>query len=474
MKQIKSPSTATRLTGIALLHLVLNGCAVGPDYQAPDTVVPENFVQGLQKDYSNRPVDSAWWRLFDDTQLTALIDTTLQHNYDLQSAQANLLEARALYLQAGLELLPNIGSHASYTDQKRSFGALNNRTYAPRELKLYNIGFDATWEFDIFGRKRRKFEASNDEVEAQEASLRDLSISLTAEVARNYFELRGLQNQLNVAQKNVDIQRETLAITEARVENGRGTDLDNARALAQLENTRAALPPLQSAIQRALHRLSVLTGQLPGALDRSLSPDAAMPKLPETINIGTPAEFMRRRPDIRIAERSLAASTARIGVATADLFPRVTFVGSISLEASTFSGLGMAGADTYSLGPKITWPALSLGTVFARIKAADAHAEADLARYQQTVLNALEETENALVNYNRERVRQQLLSSAAQASQKAHQIARLHYNAGITDFLTVLDAEARLLQDQAGLAQSETAVATALTALYKSLGGGWQ
>jgi len=321
---------------------------------------------------------------------------------------------------------------------------------------------------------RRNVEASSDEVDAQEASLRDLGVSLIAEVARNYFELRGLQNQLATAKKNSENQAQTLKITRDRLEGGRGTELDTSRAIAQLDSTLASTLPLESSIHRAIHRLSVLTGQLPGALTEQLSRPAPLPRIPKTIHIGQPAELLRRRPDIRIAERALAAATARIGVATADLFPRVTFVGTIALEASTFSGVGAASSDSYSLGPRISWAALDLGRVYARIKAADARAEASLAQYEQTVLSALEETENALVNYNREKIRRELLASAAQASVRAHELAHLRFEEGVSDFLTVLDAEFRLLQDQDRLAQSETATATALTALYKALGGGWE
>ena len=315
---------------------------------------------------------------------------------------------------------------------------------------------------------------ASDEVEIQEATLRDLSVSLIAEVARNYFELRGLQNQLAVAIKNAENQTKTVEITQIRLEGGRGTELDTSRAMAQLDSTRAIIPPLEAGIYRAIHRLSVLTGQLPDALTKSLSQTAPLPKIPETIQIGNPAELLRRRPDIRIAERSLAAATASIGVATADLFPRVTFVGTIALEASMLSAVGAKGSDSYSLGPRISWAALDLGHVYARIKAANANAESSLAQYQQTVLNALEETENALENYNRERARQALLASAAQASIKAEELAHLRFNEGVSDFLTVLDTELRLLQDQDKLAQSETATATALAAVYKALGGGWE
>ena len=465
----------SKVFGLTILCIAaLSACAVGPDYETPTTDAGQSFANAASPEFSAQSIDVTWWKLFEDKDLTELVDKTVQHNHDLQAARANLREARALYLDAGLNLAPIVSSHANYTNQKRSAGALSNRAFAPRELKLYNIGFDAFWEVDFFGRVRRNVEASSDEVDAQEASVRDLYVSLIAEVARNYFELRGLQNQLETAKKNAQNQIKTLEITRVRLEGGRGTELDTSRATAQLDSTQATIPPLDNAIHQAIHRLSVLTGQFPGALTEKLSKPGPLPKLPKTIRIGRPAELLRRHPDIRIAERALAAATARIGVATADLFPRVTFVGTIALEASTFSGVGAASSDRYSSSPRISWAALDLGRVYARIKAADARAEANLAQYEQTVLIALEETENALVNYNRARRRRDFLASAAQASERAHELAHLRFKEGVSDFLTVLDAELRLLQDQDRLAQSQTATATALAALYKALGGGWE
>jgi multidrug efflux system outer membrane protein len=452
----------------------LTACAVGPDYAPPITSTPASFSQAGHPEFSNRVVDVTWWKLFNDAQLNRLVNLTLVHNYDLQAAHATLREARALYMEAGLNLTPSITMHNNYSEQLRSVGALNNKNFVPRDLTLYNTGFDVSWELDLFGRVRRNVEASNDAVEMQEASLRDVGISLIAEVARNYFELRGLQNQLAVIRQNVENQQQVLRITQVKVNNGRGTELDTARAAAQLDSTRALMPGVESAINYALHRLSVLTGQLPNALTTTLTKSLPLPNLPELVAIGSPAELLRRRPDIRIAERRLAASTARIGVATADLFPKVSFVGSLSLEASMLSGIGAAGSGTYSLGPRISWAAFDLGRVYARIKATDAHAEADLAQYQQTVLSALEETENALVNYNKARSKQVLLVSAVASSRKATHLAQLRFNAGVSDFLTVLDSELRLLQQQNQLAESQTAVATALVTVYKALGGGWE
>jgi len=470
---MSQPLSLFRLNSLVLTAGLLSACAVGPDYKAPVTTAPTSFARAETAEFTGQGLELNWWKLFQDKVLNALIEQTIAHNYDLQAANANIREARALYLQSALNLAPIVSSHANYTDQKRSFGALNNLSFAPRGLKLYNVGFDALWEVDIFGRVRRSVEASHDEVEAQEATLRDLSVSLVAEVARNYFELRGLQNQLAVARKNTENQVKTLEITRIRLEGGRGTELDTSRATAQLDTTQAIIPPLETGIYRAMHRLSVLTGQLPNALTERLALVATMPKIPEIINIGNPAELLRRRPDIKMAERMLAAATASIGIATADLFPRVTIVGTLSLESSMLSAVGSGGSDAFSIGPRISWAFLDMAHVYARIKAANASAEASLAQYEQTVLNALEETENALVNYNRVRVRQGLLTSAAKASVRAEELAQLRFNEGVSDFLTLLDTELRLLEDQDRLAQSETATATALAALYKALGGGW-
>lgn len=471
---IRTNPSSVRAGAIVLLTSFVNGCAVGPDYQVPAAHAPANFAEAARTEFSDRGVELKWWKTFGDAQLISLVEQVLARNYDLQVAQANLREARALYLESGLDLAPAITSHANYTESKRSMASMNNRSFVPRELKLYSVGFDAFWEADFFGRVRRSVEASSDEVDAQEASLRDISVSLIAEVARNYFELRGLQLQLQVAEQNAETQAQTLEITRVKAENGRGTRLDVARAQAQLDGTRASIPSLLARIKRAIHRLSVLGGQMPDAMSAQLSPSAPLPKDSGSVAIGRPADLLRRRPDIRMAERELAAATARIGVATADLFPRVTLVGNISLEAMTLSGIGAVGSEAYSIGPRISWPALDLGRIYARIKAADARAEASLARYEQTVLNALEETENALVAFSEERKRRNLLASAASASEEAHRLATLRYREGVADFLTVLDSEARLHQDQALLAQSETATATALVAVYKALGGGWE
>jgi multidrug efflux system outer membrane protein len=343
-----------------------------------------------------------------------------------------------------------------------------------RDFNNFDAGFDASWELDFFGRVRRSIEAFTADVEAAVAVRRDVIVGVMGEVARNYFELRGAQNQLEVARRNAENQQETLDLTIAILEGGRGTELDTSQARAQLNLTLATIPPLETAIKRAIHRLSVLTGLQPTALEKELYDPLPIPDLPKVVAIGNPGDLLLRRPDIRVAERNLAAATARIGVETADLFPRVTLLGSIALQADSFSSLFESGSDAFTFGPSIFWAAFDLGRVRARIRAADARTEATLAQYELAVLTALEEAENALVNFERQQVRRDFLRESAQASEKAVELAQLRYRYGVSDFLTVLDSERILLQAEDLLAQSETATATALIDLYEALGGGWE
>jgi outer membrane protein, multidrug efflux system len=417
-------------------------------------------------------VEAFWWRGFQDNTLNQLVDQALANNHDLRVATARLREARALRSETTFDRYPTVTSQASYTRQRLSEAV--TPAGGDRDIELYDAGFDASWELDFFGRVRRSIEASSAAVGAAEASRQDVMVSLLAEVARNYFELRGTQNQLAVAQRNAENQRQTLDLTIALLEGGRGTELDTSRAEAQLTSTLASIPPLETAVKQAIYRLGVLIGQQPTALELELSAPLPLPMLPTLVALGRPDDLLRRRPDIRVTERNLAAATADVGVATADLFPRVTFTGSVAVQTGSFLGFGKGGSDTFVLGPSIFWAAFDLGRVRARIRAADARTEAALAQYEQRVLVALEETENALVDFTRQQARRDLLQASAQASEKAVHLARQRYQFGVADFLTVLDAERTLLEAQDRLAESETRTATALVAVYKALGGGWE
>ncbi len=351
----------------ALLALLLGGCPVGPTYQLPPTEPGRAYGNQDEREYDLNPVESAWWNQFKDPQLNQLIRLAVRHNYDLKAAEARLREARAQFLDAGLFLIPQVGSHGNWTSLQRSYDALNRRNFVPTGLNLYSLGFDAFWEIDIWGRVRRDVQSREALIEAAEADRRALTLSVIAEVARNYFELRGHQNQLAVDQRNAANQKSTWDLTIVRQEAGVGTEFDTQRAKAQYDTTRALIPPLDSLVRQDIHRISVLTGQIPSALLQELSVPSPIPLAPPIIHIGKPADLLRRRPDIRVVERSLASATAKVGVAIADLFPRVTFVGSFNLESSSLLGLGAPGTGAYSFGPRITWPAFDLGQVYARI-----------------------------------------------------------------------------------------------------------
>jgi len=321
---------------------------------------------------------------------------------------------------------------------------------------------------------RRGLEASTAQLQSAEASVYATQVSVTAEVARNYFELRGAQQQLEVARRNSENQGETVRITTARLDAGRGTQLDASRAQAQLSATLATIPDLESAVTRSMLRLGVLTGQQPEAVLPQLSAVRALPTLPVAHDIGTPELLLRRRPDIRVAERNLAASTAEIGVAVGDLFPRITFLGHWGYDAVNSSALGNAGSETFSFGPSISWAAFDLGRVRQKIAQREAAADGALAKYEQTVLQALEETDASLTAYSKAIVKQQHLQTSANASLEAAKLARARYENGVADFLQVLDAERTALAAEDQLARSETQTATALLATYKALGGGFR
>lgn len=466
------------------LTAALSGCAVGPNYHRPTIPVAASFPTSTASAaapppaaasggiYSGAPTQPQFWRQFDDPMLNRLVAESLTANYDLRIALGRLVQARALRNESLFDLAPTVTAAAGY--EKQRVPAVEDPFGGPYTMKLYDAGFDATWELDFFGGVRRGIQARNAELEGEAANLHDAQVSVIAEVARNYFELRGEQTQLAVARDNVENQRHVLALAQAERTAGSGTDLDVARAQSQLSTTLSTIGPLQASIARSLHRLSVLTGREPDALTDLLSAPHALPPLPPLVPVGTPEELLRRRPDIRAAERNLAASTALIGVAVSNLFPKVTFTGSFGYAASQPAGFGSADSRSYIIGPGITWAAFDLGRVRAQIAGARAGAVIALDEYHQTVLEALEDTEDALVTHARDR--EQLLNAeaAARASATAARLAEIRYRGGMVDFLSVLDAERTELATEDALAQSRTETAVSLIAVYKALGGGWE
>jgi multidrug efflux system outer membrane protein len=423
--------------------------------------------------YSSDPAESRFWTIFGDDTLNQLVGEALAANHDLRLALGRLIEARASRRESLFDLAPRVTATAGYTKQQLN-SAQEGFPGGPFNTQFYDAGFDAFWELDLFGRVRRNVQARTAQLQGAEASLRDAQVSVIAEVARTYFDLRGQQAQLAVARRNVQNQQDTLQQTVARLEAGRVTELDTARAQAQLSTTLATIGPLEAAVASSIHRLSVLTGREPTALNGLLSPPRELPELPKIAAVGDPAALLRRRPDIRVAERQLAASTALVGVAIGELFPKVTFNGDLVFAATAPSGLGQASNHSFLIGPSISWPAFDLGRVQAQVAGSRARADQALARYEQAVLQALEETEDALITHARARDSLAHAAQAARASQTAAQLARTRYEGGLIDFLEVLDAERTQLQAEDNLAQRRTETATSLIAVYKALGGGWE
>jgi outer membrane protein, multidrug efflux system len=458
--------------GNAVMFL-LAGCAVGPNYHRPDTPVAARFVNAGEPGFADGDAIQRYWIGFQDPILNGMIDDALVHNKDLSIAAANLQAARAAKRLAGFDLYPTATFAGSYTHNLDSQQELPGLDQNERRFDTAQAGFDGLWELDLFGRVRRNVEAASGDVGAAAATLQDARVSVIAEVARNYFILRGLQDQLALTERNADNQFSTLKLTRTRLEAGRGNQLDTSRAEAQWQTTLASIPTLQASIATTRYRLSVLTGQQPTALDKLLIPQAPLPPLPELNAIGTPEQLLRRRPDVRVAERRLAAATARVGVAVGDLFPKVTLIGAVGYSAPTFGDFGQSEARFFTVGPGITWAAFDLGRVRARISSAKDQTDAALGAYQSAVLGALEDTEGALINYGHSQTRREALRVAAAASDKAADLARRRFEGGLIDFLEVLDAERTALSAELLLSQSRADCATSLVAVYKALGAGW-
>lgn len=472
--------TAIAMLKTAALTLALAACAVGPDYVRPNVPTPDHFARAdtaaatpTAADIALREADAEFWRGFDDPQLTWVVEESLAANHDLRIALSRYDRANALLRESKFDRFPTVTANGEASDARSSADQAPGVPRADRDSESYSAGVSAAWELDLFGRIRRNVEANRADAAASAADLEALQVAIVGEVARTYVELRGLQERLRVARENTDNQRETLRLVEARLSAGRDTEFDTSRARAQLETTSARIPSLEAQVAVAMHRIAVLSGKTPDALIAELDPQKPLPALPSRLDAGTPGELLRRRPDIAAAEHRLHAATARIGVATADLFPRFTLGGLIGSQAIDSSALFERSSETRLVALGIDWSFLDIGRVRARIAASDADAAGELARYQQTVLLALEDTENALVRYAKARVEDQHLERASVDSARAAQLARVRYEAGASGLLEVLDAERTRLQAQEAFADGRTRSVVGAVALYKALAGGW-
>jgi NodT family efflux transporter outer membrane factor (OMF) lipoprotein len=446
-----------------VVSLVLAGCTVGPDYKPPPLTVPAAW-SAAPPDAAGDPAAelAVWWQRFGDPQLTALIERGVHGNLDVRVAEARVREARALRGVRAARLWPALDAAGTASPAS---GA---------ERSLFLAALDAFWEIDVFGGVRRSVEAAAADLQASVEAHRAILLELTGAVAATYIELRGLQGRIAAVRGNLAAQQETRALTEAQRNVGLASDLDVERVHALVFATAAELPPLETALSASLHRLAVLLGEPPAALVAELGEPAAIPSAPAEVLAGVPADLLRRRPDLGRAERELAAATARIGEATADLYPRFTLTGSVGLRSEDVKDLLQGRYNFAAIGPNVIWPIFAGGRILAGIEAQNARQEQALARYEQALLLALEEVETALVRYAREQVRRRALRDAVEANRGAAELARRLYANGLLEFLDVLVAERSLLESEDRLVTSETAVSTSLVALYVALGGGWQ
>jgi multidrug efflux system outer membrane protein len=450
---------------IASLAFILAACAVGPNYRSPET--PTALVQNAQSPmFMTRSPEAAWWQEFEDTELDSLVGRALAANLDLRLALDRVRAARAVFVERNFDYAPHVqlrGAYSHSNEQQPGFGS--SRVNAESDT----LGFDAAWEIDLFGRVRRSVEAARADLSAERENYRDAQVTVAAEVARNYFELRGAQQRVAVARENLASADQTLQLTQLRDEAGRGSELDVQRSQARLKATEATIPPLEAAEKQAGYRLAVLLGERPGALDQELRP-ASVPTYAKALPIGDPTDLLRRRPDVQAAERQLAAATARVGVATAELFPRVSvtgFVGFLSGDVGRLFGTS-TGNDTrgWSVTPSVSWAAFDIGSVRARLRASEAQSDAAAANYEKVVLTALEDTENSFLAYSKRQLQLKSLSEQAAASRRAAELAGVQFREGVADFLVLLDAQRTQLDAEDSVAQSETAVNVAVVAIY--------
>ncbi|ABA88071.1 efflux pump, RND family, outer membrane lipoprotein [Syntrophotalea carbinolica DSM 2380] len=458
-------------TMFVLACLGLTACvAVGPDYVPPVADVPATWSMATDNQgQAAEPGDlSRWWEEFNDPVLNDLVTDALTANLDLATARAQLREARAQRALAGSQLGPSVDVATSASRSQSSEESGSGST-----SELYSAGFDASWEADVFGGLRRGVEAAAADVDASVESLRDTQVSLVAEVVLNYVDLRTAERRLSVAENNIASLSETYRLAGWRLQAGLVSELDVAQARTELESTRASLPALRTTRAEARNRLAVLLGSSPAELGSRLESAGAIPLAERAAAVGIPADILRQRPDVRAAERQLAAQTARLGEAEAERYPSFKLSGSIGLEALTLSALSNGGAAVYSLLGSITAPIFDSGRIRANIETQDALLEQTRLAYKAAVLTALEDVENALVAVNNAGKRRETLTLAADSARETLQLAEQRYAGGLVDFLTVLDSQRTLLGLEDDLASSAGDLAGAQIQLYKALGGGW-
>jgi NodT family efflux transporter outer membrane factor (OMF) lipoprotein len=471
-----------------LTCLAAAGCKVGPNYHAPEVETPPSYRNATTQTTTSPTTQSAidaehtpwvdWWTNFDDAELNSLIRRALVANHELAIARARVQEARAIERIAKSALYPTVDLSAAFLKTRGSAQGFGFPYGIPgMDNNLFQIGFDATYEVDLFGGIHRTIEAAGAVADATVDERRGVQVTLLGEVARNYISLRALQRRLGVAQSNLADQQKTLDVVQRRLKNGLAPNFDLVRATAQVDSTEASIPPLLAGIDQTMYALAVLLGEEPVALDSELTETAPIPPVPPSVPVGMPSELLRRRPDVMRAERILAAATAEQGVATSDLFPHLVLGGTAGVQSRHFDQLfsqNNGGSGFYAAGPLASWTIFDGGKRFANIDRSKARVAEALANYEGTVLDALRDVESALTSYSHNQTRRETLTNLVAQNQKAVSIAQAEYSNGIIDLLDVLEVQRNLYASQDALAQSDQAVSSDLVAIYKALGGGWE
>ena len=460
---------------ITLCTLAIAGCTVGPDYQRPKVSMPATWV-GATTQPTTQPTTRTsittveptalreWWTAFHDATLDSLIQRALESNLSLQQAELRIRQARAARAVVASGLWPSVDVSASYRRSRAKIGGAD----------LYQAGFDASWELDVFGGVRRGVEAANADIVVAIEDRRDVLVTLLSEIALDYMDLRGFQRQIVIAQRNLETERRSLDLTRRRFAGGLVSGLDVANAEAEVASNESRIPLLEQNVQQVIYALSVLLGREPTALLNELTAESPIPTTPPAVPVGLPSELLLRRPDIRRAEAQLHAATARVGVATADLFPRFSLTGSLGTSGRQPKDLVEWDQRFFAIGPTVSWPLFDAGRIRANIGVQNAIQEETLLAYRATILTALQDVESALIAYAKEQQHQAPLIAAVAANRRALNLATQLYTQGQTNFLDVLLAQRSLLVSEDALVQSERTMATNLIALYKALGGGWE
>lgn len=465
-----------RIRTSVLIAGLLAGCTVGPDRPAPEHAAHPEWRNAAARDQVPQvPVDlTEWWQRFEDPVLDELVARATDGNLDLRESLLRVQEARALRGVAAADQLPTLDAVLSYKRMLTSETTAFGRFGALGDHDLWAIGFDASWEVDLWGRVRRGVEAADAVLDGSFEDVRDVFVTTTAETAVTYVTLRSFQARLAIARTNVALQEATLALVQSRFDAGLVGERDLAQASASVESIRANVPFFEAAVLEAENRLAVLLGLNPGELADELAPTLDIPSPPSEIAVGLPADLLRRRADVRRAEQNLVAENARIGVAQADYYPRLTLVGNLGFESDGAGRLFEHVSGVYGVGPQFRWNIFDAGRVRRRVQAQQARAEQALVQWKRTVLSALEEAENSMTSFVREQARRASLLAANTHARRAVELAQTQYTEGLSDFQAVLDSQRTLAELDDQLAQSDSAVATHAIALYKSLGGGWR